>query len=139
MRTKVASTALAILLIAGLPKLLSKESKIEDKLEYLGVVRVTKYTHNEGGRITASGYYLKDRDQGKLCAVSRDWFRKKVKVWDVIYLEHFNQTCIVVDTMALQNSKGFKQTKWVDVYHTSVEEALEFGIQRSKAYLVRTR
>ncbi len=109
-------------------------------LEPLGVVRVTRYTHHDDpqfGRWTASGYILKDSDEGKVCAVSRDWFRTRVKVNDVVWIEGFQRPCVVKDTMGLRNRKGFLQTKWFDVYITDVKRGLAFGIQKRRAYIVR--
>ena len=108
-----------------------------NRLQYLGKVRVTNYTHMEGGRITASGYYLRDRDAGRVCAVSRDWWMGRVRPFDVIWLRDYNQTCVVLDTMAIANSKGFKQTTWVDIYNNDRQSALDFGIQHAEAYLIR--
>lgn len=104
----------------------------------LGQVRVTHYTHHEGGRITASGYTLRDSDAGRVCAVSRDWWGGRVKRFDVIWLEKYNQKCVIMDTMATSNRKGLRQTKWIDVYGSDVESALDFGIQHSNAYLIKS-
>ena len=110
---------------------------VEDRIEYLGRVRVTNYTHFEGGRITASGYVLRNRDAGRVCAVSRDWWGGKVKPFDMVWLKDLNQTCVVMDTMAISNSKGLLQTHWFDIYKTDKSLALDFGIQHSRAYLIK--
>lgn len=105
--------------------------------EPLGVVHVTRYTHNEGGRLTASGYYLKDSDQDKVCAVSRDWWKHSITPGDLVFVDGFVQPCVVLDTMAVANRKGKRQLHWIDLYSTSVEHSLDFGIQHRKAWLVR--
>ena len=54
----------------------------------LGQIRVTHYTHKEcASRITSSGYSLKDEDSGRVCAISRDWWRSKVKPGDLGWIE----------------------------------------------------
>lgn len=109
---------------------------LDKRLEYLGRVRVTNYTHYEGGRLTASGYVLQDRDAGRVCAVGRDWWGGRVKPFDTIWLKEFNQTCVAMDTMAIANSRGLKQTTWVDIYYTDRTAAMDFGIQHAEAYLI---
>src|SRR5437868_740259 len=60
----------------------------------LGQIRVTHYTHHEtGSRLTASGYVLKDSDEGQVCAISRDWWRKRIKPGDLVWIEGHNQVC----------------------------------------------
>lgn len=104
----------------------------------LGIVRVTQYSHFEkGGRLTASGYLLTDLDDGKVCAVGRDWFRSFVKVGDSVKIDGFPTSCLVLDTMAIRNSKGLMQTKWVDVYTNDPVSGLDFGIQHREAFLIR--
>ena len=103
----------------------------------LGIVRVTRYSHFEGGRITASGYLLKDEDAGKVCAVGRDWWKKFIKPGESIWVEGFSEPCKVLDTMAIKNSKGLLQTTWVDIYIPDPKEGLAFGIQKRPAYLIR--
>jgi len=103
----------------------------------LGEVRVTRYTHFEGGKVTASGYILKPEDKDVICAVGRDWFKKTILVGDKLQIEGFSRPCNVQDTMAIANRKGLKQTRWVDIYHTDVKDALKFGIQRRRAYLIK--
>lgn len=107
--------------------------------ESLGQVRVTRYSHFEGGRLTASGYILKDSDDGKVCAVGRDWFRVSIKVDDKIWVEGFKEPCVVKDTMAIRNHKGLLQNKWVDVYIPDPVEGLKFGIQKRRAYKILER
>lgn len=104
----------------------------------LGQVRVTHYTHHEcRSRLTSSGYVLKDSDAGKVCAVSRDWWRRRVKPGDLIWVQGFAQPCRAMDTMARANRKGFPQRRWIDVYVTDQKAALDFGIQRATAYVIR--
>lgn len=103
--------------------------------EYLGVVHITRYTHHEGGRLTASGYVLKDSDEDRVCAVSRDLWKHKVHAGDMVHIDGFKQPCVVLDTMAIANSRGKKQLRWVDVYLTSVRQGLQFGIQNRRAWL----
>lgn len=104
----------------------------------LGQVRVTHYTHHEcNSRLTSSGYVLKDEDEGRVCAISRDWWRGRVKPGDLVWVSGHAQPCVALDTMALKNSKGFPQRRWVDIYYTDQQKALDFGIQRATAYLVR--
>jgi 3D (Asp-Asp-Asp) domain-containing protein len=106
--------------------------------EPLGTVRVTHYTHHEcGQRLTASGYTLKDEDEGRVCAVSRDWWRGRVKNGALIWIEGHSQPCVAKDSMADANRKGFKQRRWFDIYHTDRQKALDFGIQKRTAYLLR--
>lgn len=102
----------------------------------LGLVRVTKYTHHEGGWWTSSGYRMKEEDAMRVCAISRDWWRRRVKPGDVIQVD--GVTCRALDTMALKNRKGFRQRKWIDVFNGSnVEESLDYGIQKHQAYIVK--
>lgn len=103
----------------------------------LGRVRVTKYTHHEGGPITATGHRLKPEDEGKLCAVSRDWWKSVVKPGDQVWVVGHAQPCVALDTMAIKNRKGLRQRRWVDIYITDRRKGLDFGIQRSTAYLIR--
>lgn len=106
----------------------------------LGQVRVTHYTHHEtGSRTTASGHILTDADAGRVCAISRDWWRGRVKPGDLIWIEGHARPCVAWDTMAFRNRKGLRQTHWVDIYVTDRREALDFGIRRATAYLVRRR
>jgi 3D (Asp-Asp-Asp) domain-containing protein len=106
----------------------------------LGQIRVTKYTHVEtGSRQTSSGYVLTDNDRGRVCAISRDWWRKRIKPGDLVWIEGHAQPCVALDTMALTNRKGLPQTRWVDIYITDRQEGLDFGIQRATAYLLRPR
>ena len=106
----------------------------------LGQVRVTKYTHVEcRSRVTASGHVLSPRDSGRVCAVSRDWWRSKVKPGDVLWIPGFAQPCTALDTMALTNRKGLAQTHWIDIYITDPKTGLEFGIQHGTAYLIRPK
>lgn len=102
----------------------------------LGQVRVTKYTHNEGGWWTSSGYRMKETDRLRVCAISRDWWRKKVRPGDIVQVD--NVTCRALDTMALKNRKGFRQRKWIDIFNGSkVKESLDYGIQKHEAYIVK--
>lgn len=104
----------------------------------LGMVRVTHYTHVEcGSRVTSSGYVLKDSDEGRVCAISRDWWRSRVKPGDLVWIVGHAQPCLALDTMALRNSKGFAQKRWVDIYYTDRQTALDFGIKKAPAYLLR--
>ena len=105
--------------------------------ESLGTVRVTKYTHNEGGRWTASGYYLNDKDHGTVCAASRDLWKKRISPGDFVVIEEYGVVCEVLDTMADQNSKGFKQRNWIDIYVTDLKEARLHGIKKAGAYFYR--
>lgn len=108
--------------------------------ESLGWVRVTQYTHVETrSRVTSSGYILKDADEGVACAISRDWWRSRVKPGDLVWVEGFAQPCAALDTMALRNPRGFPQTRWVDIYVTDPARGLEFGIKRSSAYLIKPK
>lgn len=103
----------------------------------LGLVRVTKYTHNEGGWWTSSGYRMKESDRMQVCAISRDWWRKKVRPGDTVMIDGV-VTCRALDTMALKNRKGFRQRKWIDVFNGSdVKESLDYGIQKHQAYIVK--
>lgn len=104
----------------------------------LGQIRVTNYTHHEtGSRVTSSGYVLKDSDAGRVCAVSRDWWRGLVKPGDLVWVDGYAEPCVALDTMAVFNRKGLRQTRWIDVYKTDRQKALDFGIRRSTAYLLR--
>ena len=104
----------------------------------LGQIRVTHYTHHEtASRLTSSGYLLKDSDEGQVCAISRDWWRKTVKPGDLIWIEGHATPCRALDTMALRNSKGLAQRRWVDIYHVDRQKAYDFGIQHATAYLLR--
>jgi hypothetical protein len=106
------------------------------KLIPLGMVRVTKYTHNEGGWWTSSGYRMKEKDAMSVCAISRDWWRRRVKPGDAIQVDGI--ICRALDTMALKNRKGFRQRKWIDIFNGSkVEESLDYGIQKHQAYIVK--
>lgn len=106
----------------------------------LGRVRVTNYTHHEcGSRVTSSGHVLKDSDAGRVCAVSRDWWRSKVKPGDLIWVVGYAEPCVALDTMALANRNGFPQRQWIDIYRTDRKKALDFGIRRSAAYLLKKR
>lgn len=106
----------------------------------LGEIRVTHYTHHEcRSRVTSSGYVLKDADEGRVCAISRDWWRSRVKPGDLVWIVGHAQPCRAMDTMALTNSKGFPQRRWVDIYYTDRQTALDFGIQRAPAYLLRKK
>jgi hypothetical protein len=106
----------------------------------LGQVRVTKYTHVEcRSRVTASGHVLSPRDSGRVCAVSRDWWRSRVKPGDVIWIPGYAEPCVALDTMALTNRKGLAQTHWIDIYITDRRAGLEFGIQHGMAYVIRAR
>lgn len=108
--------------------------------EPLGWVRVTNYTHVETrSRLTSSGYVLKDEDEGLVCAISRDWWRSKVMPGDLVWVTGFAQPCVALDTMALANSKGFPQTRWVDIYIKDPARGLQFGIRKSSAYLIRPK
>ncbi len=106
----------------------------------LGVVRVTHYTHHEcHSRLTSSGYVLKDSDEGRVCAIGRDWWRGRIKPGALVYIPDYSTVCVALDTMALRNRKGLPQTHWVDVYYTDREKALDFGIQHAEAYLLTPR
>ena len=105
----------------------------------LGEIRVTHYTHFEGGRQTASGHLLKDEDEGRVCAISRDWWRKKIKPGDLVWITGHAKPCVALDTMALRNRKGFPQQRWADIYHKDPKAALAFGIKRAPAYLLVKR
>lgn len=108
--------------------------------EPLGWVRVTQYTHVEThSRDTSSGYALKDNDEGLVCAISRDWWRSRVKPGDLVWVAGFAQPCVALDTMARRNSKGFAQTRWIDIYVNDRARGLEFGIRSSSAYLIRPK
>ena len=139
---------LPVLLAAALllPRLVSpscvRPSGLSEAVEAipLGQIRVTKYTHIEtGSRVTSSGYVLKDEDEGKVCAVSRDWWRGLIKPGDRVWVSGFAEPCVALDTMALRNRKGFKQTRWIDIYITDRQAGLDFGIRRATAYLQRSR
>ena len=105
----------------------------------LGQVRVTHYTHHEcHSRLTASGYVLKNADAGRVCAISRDWWRGRVKSGDLVLIEG-QGTCVARDSMADANRNGFAQRRWVDVYYTNRQKALDFGIQRATAYVLKRR
>lgn len=106
----------------------------------LGTVRVTHYTHHEcGSRLTASGYVLKDEDAGRVCAVSRDWWRGRVRPGDLLWIPGHAEPCRALDSMAAANRKGFPQRRWLDIYHTDRQKALDFGIRRADAYLLVAR
>ena len=108
------------------------------KAEPLGWVRVSQYTHVETrSRVTSSGYVLKDSDEGLACAVSRDWWRKRVQPGDLVWVEGYAQPCVALDTMAPANRRGLAQKRWVDIYVKDPHRGLDFGIRRSSAYLVR--
>ncbi|MCX5790349.1 MAG: hypothetical protein NTX64_17855 [Elusimicrobia bacterium] len=108
------------------------------RAEPLGWVRVTQYTHVETRtRLTSSGYILKDSDEGLVCAISRDWWKKRVKVGDLVWVTGFAQPCVALDTMAPANRRGLAQTRWVDIYVTSRSRGLDFGIRKSSAYIIR--
>lgn len=108
--------------------------------EPLGWVRVTNYTHVEtNSRLTSSGYTLNDEDEGLVCAISRDWWRKRVMPGDLVWVTGFAQPCVALDTMALFNRKGLAQTRWVDIYVKDPVRGLAFGIQKSSAYIVRPK
>ncbi|MBI5200608.1 MAG: hypothetical protein HY925_03395 [Elusimicrobia bacterium] len=105
--------------------------------EPLGWVRVTQYTHVEtNSRLTSSGYVLKDRDEGLVCAISRDWWRSRVKPGDLVWVTGFAQPCAALDTMATHNPKGLAQTRWIDIYVKDPVRGLAFGIKHSSAYIV---
>ena len=108
---------------------------------FLGQIRVTHYTHKEcASRITSSGYSLKDEDSGRVCAISRDWWRSKIKPGDLVWIEGHAQPCVALDTMALTNRKGFPQRRWVDIYSgPDRQTALDFGIKRATAYLIKRK
>ncbi len=104
----------------------------------LGQIRVTHYTHHEtGSRLTSSGYLLHDSDEGRVCAISRDWWRKSIKAGDLVFIEGQPQPCVARDTMALRNRKGLAQKRWVDVYYTDRQTAYDYGIHHATAYLLR--
>ena len=104
----------------------------------LGEIRVTKYTHIEThSRLTSSGHILRDEDEGKVCAISRDWWRKTIKPGDLVWITGYAQPCVALDTMALRNPKGLRQLRWMDIYITDRQKGLDFGIRRSNAYLLR--
>ena len=104
----------------------------------LGQIRVTHYTHHEtGSRLTASGYRLKDSDEGRVCAISRDWWRKRIKPGDLVWIAGQPHPCVARDTMALRNRKGLRQRRWVDVYYTNRRAAYDYGIHHATAYLLR--
>lgn len=108
--------------------------------EPLGWVRVTRYTHVETHtRMTASGHVLQDRDEGRVCAISRDWWRSRVAPGDLVWVEGSAEPCAALDTMALVNAKGFPQTRWIDVYVRDPARALDFGLRHANAYIVRRR
>jgi 3D (Asp-Asp-Asp) domain-containing protein len=105
----------------------------------LGTVRVTKYTHIETrSRLTSSGYVLKDSDKGKVCAISRDWWRRLIKPGDLVLVEGHGP-CVALDTMAKFNRKGLRQLHWIDIYITDRQEGLDFGIQHAQAYLLKAK
>lgn len=107
------------------------------KMIPLGIVRVTKYTWHEGGKWTADGHKFEAGDENKICAASRDLWKKKVKPGDTVWIKGQAQ-CVVRDSMANRNSKGFRQRRWLDIYIGSDQEAgLDFGIQKSEAYIIR--
>ncbi|MBI5240174.1 MAG: hypothetical protein HY926_06855 [Elusimicrobia bacterium] len=127
-----------------LPRPVSTSVVVEVKLPRgyemvsLGEVRVTQYTHHEtGSRVTSSGYVLRDQDEGRVCAISRDWWRSRVKPGDLVWVGGRAQPCVALDTMALRNRKGLLQSRWVDIYITNRQAGLDFGIQKAPAFLIR--
>lgn len=135
----------ACLLVAGaspLSPLVPRRLALFDiyKPVALGRVRVTHYTHHEcRSRLTSSGYVLKDSDEGRVCAIGRDWWRKRIKPGDLVYIPGYAEPCVALDTMALRNPKGLPQTHWVDIYFTDRRKAYDFGIQHAQAYLLTPR
>ena len=128
---------LLMLIILVTPHQLGTLMLKQKKYISLGIVRVTKYTHFEGGWWTSSGYRMKEKDAMQVCAISRDWWRKKVRPGDTVMVEGV-VTCQALDTMALKNRKGFRQRRWVDIFNGSkVEESLNYGIQKHQAYIVK--
>jgi 3D (Asp-Asp-Asp) domain-containing protein len=142
-QTKMTLALMVILALSRVPPVSTANARPKGRPERytaipLGQIRVTHYTHHEcGSRITASGYTLKDSDEGRVCAVSRDWWRTVVKPGDLVWIEGHARPCVALDTMALKNRKGFPQRRWVDIYHTDRQKALDFGIQRATAYLLK--
>jgi len=134
MNKMIMTLSLLVSIVSPLGTLMVHKHK---KFISLGIVRVTKYTHNEGGWWTSSGYRMKESDRMQVCAISRDWWRKKVRPGDVVMIDGV-VTCRALDTMALKNRKGFRQRKWIDVFNGSnVEESLDYGIQKHQAYIVK--
>jgi 3D (Asp-Asp-Asp) domain-containing protein len=125
------------MLLGGIASPIASSVSPPPPREDLGIVHVTRYTHHEGGRLTASGYVLKDADEDRVCAVSRDWWKHRIMPGDLVFVAGFRQPCVVLDTMAVANRNGKVQLHWVDLYLTSVERGLEFGIQRRHAWLQR--
>lgn len=106
----------------------------------LGEVRVTKYTHHEtGSRVTSSGFVLSDGDEGRVCAISRDWWRSRVMPGDLVWIGGRDYPCVALDTMAVRNRKGLAQRHWIDIYITDRQAGLDFGIQKAPAFLIRRR
>ena len=107
----------------------------------LGEVTVTHYSHEDDdgiwGRWTASGHILTDYDAGRVCAVSRDWWKSLIKEGDSIWVEGYAEPCQALDTMAFHNSNGMHQTRWIDIYDPDVESAREFGLKTARAYLIK--
>jgi 3D (Asp-Asp-Asp) domain-containing protein len=144
-RGHAAAIMLAVVLLTAAPAAPGVQSfrpaglSDEWDAEPLGWVRVTQYTHVEThSRLTASGHVLQDADEGRVCAISRDWWRRRVKAGDLVWVDGFKEPCTALDTMALANAKGFPQTRWIDVYVRDPERALDFGIQHANAYIVRS-
>ena len=137
---------LSLLITIFSPKFLctdkSPEINIRRSFQWipLGTVRVTQYTHIEcHGRLTSSGYVLKNEDENRVCAIGRDWWRKKIHPGDLVWVDGYAEPCVALDTMALKNRKGLPQTRWIDIYVTDPVKGLNFGIRHAKAYHLSRR
>lgn len=134
-------TFLAIALLTFLPNSSAVDKPLRIDLRHsfhwisLGTVRVTQYTHVEcHGRLTSSGYVLKNEDENRVCAVSRDLWHKKIHPGDLVWVDDYAEPCVALDTMALRNHKGFPQTHWIDIYVTDPAKGLDFGIRHAQAF-----
>ena len=133
---------IAALIVVGSVTHLAGASARKKMYLPLGIVRITKYTHrkSEGGIWTASGRKFRPEDVDRVCAVSRDWMkRKKLRFGDVIVVGEVT-TCVVEDTMAkyVKYHRGKLQKRRVDIYNGGdVKSAMDFGVQYGRMYLVR--
>lgn len=62
-----------------------------------------------------------------------------MKPGDLLWVPGHAEPCRALDSMADANRKGFPQRRWLDIYHTDRRKALDFGIRRAQAYLLRPR
>jgi len=113
----------------------------------MGIMKVSMYTQHEPGvnYTTASLYRLDPfRDSGRICAISRDLWKKDILPGDVIWIKELNFFLVALDTMAIyhpedkdEDGNKVKQLRWIDIYESDQEKVDSFGLKFLTIYKLR--